>query len=183
MIPLILGAVAIASQIFGFGEARKAAKRQKEGIRENLIGSYSDLDAQAIQLQQQTSEKIGVRAKQGMLERGKLRAIFADSGVVGNTQMRIDRESFANQGEDISLEQSNLGKGITEIGRQKQVAYQNARAGAMGVSNPSVAGLIGGLATTVMNNKELSAGANKGYKYVSSRFALNRGRSSDAAFP
>lgn len=155
----VLGAFQLASQVAGFASGRKEARRQREQIARNTQLAYEDLDLQAIELQQAATDKVGLRARQGLAERGRLAAVFADSGAVGNTQMRIRRESLFNEGDDVSSVQSNLRKGLRQIQRQKVATYENAGQQMMGISRPSVLGLLGGLAGTVVGNKELSTRA------------------------
>jgi hypothetical protein len=157
----VLGAFQIAAQIEAFGAARKAARRQREHLARNTQLAYEDLDLQAIEMQQAVAEKASLRARQGIAERGRLAAVFADSGVVGNTQMRIRGESLFNEGDDISSMQSNLRKGINQIKRQKLATYENATQQLAGIQRPSVLGLLGGISSTVASSASLSSGAGR----------------------
>lgn len=111
-------------------EGTQAAKAQSEAIENSAKLQLETNAEQQQQITKQSIDEMSARAREATIERGRLKAIQGESGLMGNSQDRVMNESYFNEGTDMasiegnrkaSLKQSQLeAKGIAS-GAQSQM--------------------------------------------------------------
>jgi hypothetical protein len=119
---------------------RQQAEQENQELNRTLDDAHAQTDARA-------KEEMSVRARAALLERGRLTAIAADSGVTGNSQDRVLRESRFNEGYDITTIETNRTSQQAQIERARRsgdLTYARQLAAARGPSPLGAMLSIGG---------------------------------------
>lgn len=93
-------------------------------------------------------------AQQAAIERGRLRAIQAESGLIGNTQDRIIGESYFNESTDIASIEANRQNEITQSNRQLQGVTTSTQSRLNAIKQPSYLGAGLQIGTAVAGYKQ-----------------------------
>jgi hypothetical protein len=118
MAQVVIGAV---------GQNRQANATQSAALAAQQ-DAYAGLHAQQLQLNQNTTDQMVARSRDAMREAGTLQAIFADSGLSGNSQERI----AAVQQQDAAADQTTL-----ERNRQNKITQSEAEGSAIAARTQS----------------------------------------------
>jgi hypothetical protein len=100
-------AISAASAAASYAQQSKQTKKAEESARN--AQSLNDLVAwgQAQQINKKAADEMSDRAREAMIERGRLRVISAENGIGGNSEDQLQRQSFFDEGFDMSRIESN----------------------------------------------------------------------------
>lgn len=123
-----------------YDSTRAAANKQADATRANFYANDAASQVQQNQIGEQASQQVSERARQAMIERGKLRAIQADSGVGGNSAERgfADINFGANQ--DIATLEANRDNSVAQAQRNKESGLMQANNQLAAIKQPSLIG-------------------------------------------
>ncbi|MGP1718245.1 MAG: virion core protein, T7 gp14 family [Methylophilus sp.] len=117
---LVLTALAITSTIVSTMETREQAKAAQKSLNAESANQALAIEEQQEQISKKATDEMQDRSQQATIERGRLRAIQAESGLLGNTQDRIVGESYFNESTDIASIEANRKAEITQSNRNLQ---------------------------------------------------------------
>jgi len=144
-VTMTLASVAItgASSIMQYEGERRAANQQADAIRQNQSFNDAALQAQQVEVDQQSSQQMSERSRQAMIERGKLIAAFSSSGLGGNSQGVAVNETSFLEGTDIASIEANRASRQVQIQRERGSQYRQAKnnLASIKVPNPLAVGL------------------------------------------
>jgi hypothetical protein len=107
-------ALAIGKSTLDYFSGAQEVEDNYAAIEQNHYAQQAQILEQQKQITAQATDKMTERAKEAMVERGRLRAIQGESGLSGNTSDRILRESYFNEGQDIASIESNRKNSIKQ---------------------------------------------------------------------
>src|SRR3954467_3338647 len=92
--------------------AQADAQKQRAHIQDlvanaGLAQNEAALDAESGQVEKRARDDMSAVARNAMIERGRLAAIGAESGLTGNSAYRVEAESHFNEGVTIARIDSN----------------------------------------------------------------------------
>lgn len=109
--------IAVVQGISSYRSDKKAARRMNDAIGADEAANREALAEQARQENEKALDDMSERAREAALERGRLEAIAADSGVTGNDHARLMRQSRFNEGFDITSIDANRDRAQAQIER------------------------------------------------------------------
>jgi hypothetical protein len=137
----ILAGAQIGGALIGARAESQQANALAGMIGQNFALQNEALDAQRGEITARASDEISERARQAVLERGRLRAIAAESGLTGISQERALRESFFNEGLDIASIESNRDRSLEQTERTRKSSQIEAQRQVAGLKRPSLLGV------------------------------------------
>jgi hypothetical protein len=132
--------LAVANTVAGYAAAKRSAPIEEAQVRQGDALQQQAITAQQQQIQAQAVDQMSVRAKQAMVERGRLEAISAESGAYGNTQDRIMNESYHNQGVDMASIEGNRRGAMVQSQNDRQMVNVTSNRQLSGIKQPSLLG-------------------------------------------
>jgi hypothetical protein len=121
-----------------------AAQRQAKANDVSAANSQKIAEAGLLDKQQQTNaqatDQMTARSKQAIKDAGTLDSIFADSGLTGNTQARLQAEVSGNAAADETTIERNREAGINQSEYQADAIRANAQNQENRTPRPSVLG-------------------------------------------
>ena len=99
-------------------QTASAAKKAQKGEDRNFINQSKAQNEKADQLDKEAIDKKSIRAKEAMIEQGRLNVIQGESGLGGLSFEKTMDESLFNEGTDISSIESN------RLASQRQLSYE-----------------------------------------------------------
>lgn len=133
----------IGGAILGSRSAKKQARKQREAAFKNYQFELSSLFETSKEVNLKAGEEMSERARQAMFQRSRLAVIGAESGIEGNTQDRLERQTYFDEGFDLTMIDENRQRAQSQIEREKEGARIRMESTSAGVSVPS--GLAAGL--------------------------------------
>jgi hypothetical protein len=133
-----------------FNDANNA-ERQEDAIVANLDAQNQAISEQQGQINDQATDKMGERAREALIERGRLKAIQGESGLIGNTQDRVVGESYFNESQDMASIEKNRLNAIKQSELDRKGINTRGQGQLNQVKQPSLIGAglqIGGAALT-----------------------------------
>lgn len=150
-----------ASAVVGYIQQDRNASAQQAAITANAKQANEAAQREYDQINASAAQEMSERAKEGMIERARLRVISGESGLAGVSTERIGAESYFNQGTDITTLENNRRNTLAQ-------AFENAKAGRArsqsqmnSVQQPSLIGtglqIAGGVAGGMAEQKRIAA--------------------------
>lgn len=136
----IPAAIAIGSSILSYTQQSKAADKAEHATEEQKAANLLALDEQAHQVDAQASDSMGIRAREASIERGRLAAVAADSGLGGQGATRLENASRFSEGFDITALEQNRKASQRQINRQRDAVRAGADARLASLPQPSLLG-------------------------------------------
>lgn len=131
----------IGGAILSYGMQSRNADAQRSAYADGYAAQMADLPRQYGQVNEQAIDKMGVRAREAMIERGRLAAIAADSGAGGGVSVtRIENESRFTEGTDVATIDRNRKNALDQIYAEAKGAQSNTYTRMSGISSPSLLG-------------------------------------------
>jgi hypothetical protein len=131
-------ALTIASSAVSHIGAQQSAKAQDSAIRQNAAINQERMAAQVKQTNDASREEMSERARQAMIERGRLQVIAGESGLSG-----FDREinnTFYSESTDIATLESNRRNRIEQMNVEGRAGTASANNQLASVRRPSLLG-------------------------------------------
>jgi len=117
------------------------ADAQRAAIEAGYAAQMADLPRQYGQVNEQAIDKMGLRAREAMIERGRLAAIAADSGMGGGVSVtRMENESRFTEGTDVATIDRNRKNALAQIYAEAKGAQAGATTRMSSISTPSLLG-------------------------------------------
>jgi hypothetical protein len=129
--------VSTAAAAYGQNQTYKANANNARNAQDL---ANAGLEAQQHQVDAQASDQMSERAKQAMAEMGSLNAIFADTGLTGNSHARLAANASANAGADITAIERNRTAALSQGSLQRAGADSTAQGRINSVARPSLIG-------------------------------------------
>lgn len=156
MIPLAISAV---SALYSAKQQGDAASNQQAAIVANNNTQMASVLDQYRQANEGAGNDIATRARDAMVERGRLSAISGDAGVGGASSERLLQESQGNEGRDVSTIQQNLKNTDQQILNTARGINSTTQTRLSSVTKPSLIGtglqIAGAAATTYAEQNKL----------------------------
>jgi hypothetical protein len=109
-------------------------------VRAQVAQNDSALQAQQVQIGEQSSQQMSERARQAMIERGRMVAIQADSGAAGNNMQRMGVSIDEQSGQDMAAIEMNREAAIGQAQRSKDADYLRGTGDINAMPRPSLLG-------------------------------------------
>jgi hypothetical protein len=164
--PITLTALAVstASAVIGADATRRQTNTQADEVRAQVAQNDSALQAQQVQIGEQSTQQMSERARQAMVERGRMIAIQADSGAAGNNLQRGIASIDQAEGQDMATLEANRQNNIAQAQRGKQADYLKGSGDIAAMPAPSLLGAglqIAGSTLGVYNGQQSRSLQNK----------------------
>lgn len=165
VIPLIGLAISAASAVMAYQQGQKQTKAAEASARNAAELNNQAYAQQAQQINQQASDAMSDRAREAMIERGRLRVISAESGVGdgSGSQDQLTRQSYFDEGYDMSRIESNRSakQDQAQLDARGGQAATQSRLNAIEASKPSLIGtglqIAGAGAAAYQKTKQIEA--------------------------
>lgn len=135
-----LMALSIVSTVAGYVDTAQQASAAQDAINADAHNQAKAIEEQQAQISKNATDQMQERSQQAAIERGRLRAIQAESGLIGNTQDRIIGESYFNEATDIASIEANRKNSIEQSNRQLQGVTTSAQSKLNSIKQPSLLG-------------------------------------------
>lgn len=153
--PVTIGLIASAAitavqGVMQYKATEKANEQQSQAIQANVAANDSASQVQQNQINEQASQQMGARALAAMQERGKLRAVAADSGLGGNSQERLIAGTNIAENTDMATLEANRLANTSQSQRSKTSDVRQGNQQIAAMPQPSLLGVglqIAGAAT------------------------------------
>lgn len=133
-------AIAAGSALLSYSQQRKAASKQEGATQQSREAAYEALDRQDEEIEAQAGQTAGIRAREAMIERGKLAAIAGDSGLAGQGLQRLQNESRFTEGQDLGSIEENRKRQHKQVVASRHAADANGELRLASISQPSLIG-------------------------------------------
>lgn len=147
-------ALSIVSTVAGLADTAQQASAAQDAINADAANQAKAIEEQQAQISKNATDEMQARAQQGAIERGRLRAIQAESGLIGNTQDRIVGESYFNESTDIASIEANRKNSIEQSNRQLQGVATSTQSKLNSIKQPSYLGAGLQIGTAVAGYKQ-----------------------------
>jgi len=152
--PTAMLGLSIATTLLGLADTAQQASAAQDAINADAANQAKAIEEQQAQISKNATDEMQARAQQGAIERGRLRAIQAESGLIGNTQDRIVGESYFNESTDIASIEANRKNEITQSNRQLQGVTTSTQSRLNAIKQPSYLGAGLQIGTAVAGYKQ-----------------------------
>jgi hypothetical protein len=132
-------AISAASAGASYVGQQRSARVQQQSINDNVRAQDEALQAQAVERDQQASQQMSQRAREAMIERGRLVAAFGSTGVAGGSQVGAINESNFSEVTDLVTMEANRMAGARQGSRQSASAYRQAGQSIASIQRPDFA--------------------------------------------
>lgn len=151
--------ITAVSAVASYSQAQKQAEKQEQAVRDGYTVQMEGVTQQYEQNADRASSEMSQRAREARIESARLHVLGAESGLNGNTQDRIYRESDFNLGSDIASIEGNRRR----IDEQTEQEAKGIAAGAASKINtlprPSIIGtglqIAGGFAGAYADEEKM----------------------------
>lgn len=133
-------ALSAASTVAQYSGQRSAARAQESSARDALIANQTALDVQQLQQNERASQEMSVRAREALVQRGRLAAIAAEGGA-GNSMDRIAGEINLATATDLATIERNRVMQQNQSQLQKAGMAARAQSEINMIKRPSEIGL------------------------------------------
>lgn len=119
---LALGSFAMSavSAVAQYQQGRQDAKAADAANLANYNQAMVTANEQQRQVNMKAADDMNTRARQALIDRGRLRAAAGESGVMGNSIDRIANEQYYVYGSDIAAIETNRANAINQTQLEKQ---------------------------------------------------------------
>jgi hypothetical protein len=115
-------AITAASAVFSYLQADNQADKAEDAAFAAHNANIETYKLQQKQIDANAADQMSDRAREALIERGRLRVMSAESGLQGNSTNQIERQSMFDEGFDMARIEGNRKN-------SQQQAYADARAG------------------------------------------------------
>lgn len=136
----ISAGISAVGAIAQYSEAKSAADDATKSAQDSYNLQVKSVQEQQSQINQNAQDQQSQRAREATIERGRLKAIQGESGVMGNTEDRIMNESRFNEGSDIASIEGNRENAIKQSALDGQGLRANAQSRLNSIKQPSLIG-------------------------------------------
>jgi hypothetical protein len=147
-------ALSIVSTVAGYVDTAQQASAAQDAINADANNQAKAIEEQQAQISKNATDQMQERSQQAAIERGRLRAIQAESGLIGTTQDRIIGESYFNEATDIASIEANRKNSIEQSNRQLQGVTTSAQSKLNSIKQPSLLGAGLQIGTTYATYKQ-----------------------------
>lgn len=151
-----MAAISVVQSMNQYNLQKQQASRQQQAVEAGRDAQLAALRTQEQQIREQATQDSSVRARQAMIERGRLAAISAESGLGGQGAAMLENDSKFREGSDITSIMSNRDKIIAENHAQRAVAIAGGDSRLASITRPSMLGTglqIGGDALAIQSKR------------------------------
>lgn len=138
--PTAMLGLSIATTLLNLADTAQQAGAAQDAINADAVNQAKAIEEQQAQISKNATDQMQERSQQAAIERGRLRAIQAESGLIGNTQDRIIGESYFNEATDIAAIEANRKNSIEQSNRQLQGITTSAQSKLNSIKQPSLLG-------------------------------------------
>jgi hypothetical protein len=138
--PTVLLGLSIVSTLATLADTAQQANANEDAINADANNQAKAIEEQQAQISKKATDEMQDRSQQAAIERGRLRAIQAESGLIGNTQDRIIGESYFNEATDIASIEANRKNEIAQSNRQLQGVATRTQSNLNSIKQPSYLG-------------------------------------------
>lgn len=136
----LVTAITVGSAVMGYATQAKQAKAETAALQTAAVADAAQTAIQQGQINDRATQDMSDRAREAMIERGRLRTAAADSGLGGLSDDRLESASYFAEGTDIARIEGNRGRameqaGAAATGRQAAISSRMAA-----VKQPSLIG-------------------------------------------
>lgn len=147
-------ALSAASSVASYTGQRQQARAQEGAARDALIVNQQALDVQQLQQNERASQEMSVRAREALMQRGRLNAIAAEGGA-GNSMDRIAGEINLATATDMATIERNRVMQNNQSQLQKAGMRATAQSQINMIKQPSEIGLALDLMSTGLKGASL----------------------------
>lgn len=139
--PVTIGlAISAASAVMGYMNQQKQADEQSKAIQADYNNKQATLNENAKQTNQRATDDMSARAREAMIERGRLQVIGGESGLGTGNLDRTTQQSQFNQGYDIAAIEGNRKNAIAQNTLDSRSVYSEAQSRTNQIKQPSLIG-------------------------------------------
>jgi hypothetical protein len=136
--PVVIGlAISAVTSIASYQADKRASRKMNEALDADRDAQARAEIEQSADVAARSRDEMSERAREAMIERGKLRAISAESGLGGISQERLIQESLFNEGQDIASIASNRDSAQREIARNGRINSTQREITRAGIKRPN----------------------------------------------
>lgn len=132
--------IAAVSAVAGLASQAKAASAQAEAIAQAQLASNEATARQYQQVQGQAAEQVSERAKEAMIERGRLRVFAGESGLAGVSVDRIINVSRFNEGSDMATIEANRRNTVDQVAMDARAGFSSNQSRMNSIKKPDLIG-------------------------------------------
>lgn len=133
----------IAGTLSGSSSAKKQRAAMRQAAYKNFMFERDALTDQAREVNVKATEEMSERAREAMFKRSRLAVVAAESGIDGNSQDRLERQAFFDEGFDITRVDVDRQRAQSQIARERKASELRLESALAGI--PMNSGLAGGL--------------------------------------
>lgn len=152
--PTVLLGLSIVSTLATLADTAQQANANEDAINADANNQAKAIEEQQTQITKKATDEMQERSQQAAIERGRLRAIQAESGLIGNSQDRIIGESYFNESTDIASIEANRKAEIQQSNTQLQGVATRTQSNLNSIKQPSYLGAGLQIGTAVAGYKQ-----------------------------
>jgi murein DD-endopeptidase MepM/ murein hydrolase activator NlpD len=152
--PTVLLGLSIVSTLATLADTAQQANANEDALIADANNQVEAIGEQQDQISKKAIDEKQDRSQQAAMERGRLRAIQAESGLIGNTQDRIIGESYFNESTDIASIEANRKNEIAQSNRQLQGVTTSTQSKLNSIKQPNYLGAGLQIGTAVFGYKQ-----------------------------
>lgn len=152
--PSVMLGLSIVSTLATLADTAQQAEAAEDSLEAEAANQAQAIEEQQEQISKKATDEMQERSQQAAIERGRLRAIQAESGLIGNTQDRIIGESYFNESQDIASIEANRKNEITQSNRNLQGLGASTQSKLNSIKQPSYLGAGLQIGTAYANYKQ-----------------------------
>lgn len=136
-------AMSAGSAVLGLISQANNADAQESAVRANAAAQAEQTKQQYTQINQQATDKMSARAREALIEQGRLRTVSGETGLAGISADRIQAESQFNAGTDMASMNVNRVSALeaARLGAQANVAKSMSQLNSIAQPNIAATGL------------------------------------------
>lgn len=133
-------ALSAASAAVGYQETKKNAQIQEDQIKQGYELQSQQLMDRYDQINGNASDQISDRAREARVELARLKVLGAESGIAGNSQAQIERESQFLAGSDMATIEANRSNALKQAQMEGKANALDTAARYSSIKRPSLIG-------------------------------------------
>lgn len=138
--PTLMLGLSIVSTLATLADTSQQASSNGDALIADANNQVAAIGEQQEQISKKATDEMQERSQQAAIERGRLRAIQAESGLIGNSQDRIIGESYFNETQDIASIEANRKNELTQSNRNLQGLGASTQSKLNSIKQPSYLG-------------------------------------------
>ncbi|OAM52926.1 hypothetical protein A7981_05695 [Methylovorus sp. MM2] len=150
-------ALSIGTTALSFIDQANQADAATDSIKDSYELQAKQVQEQQKQINANAQDDMSQRAREATIERGRLKAIQGESGLIGNTADRIMNESYFNEESDIASIESNRVNSIKQSSLEAQGLTARTQSELNSIKRPSALSAGLQIGTAVAGYKQATA--------------------------